>query len=298
MGEYDDILNIIAAEKTTVEEFKTKFTLSARTHIPRLENALKKEGLEKDEIKDRILKDCLQFWTRQTIMNALGDEYKDSVMQEQGRKGGEKRHEIVIDNTGNVGNSQNNDESPSLNIQASNAGDNDKDEIIAILTKKVESLQQHRNDKFDEIESLQRQLAQAEQQTDVDVAELQIKLSDEATARQNAEAELKRYRELLEKERDRIKELESSTTSPSNFTTASDLAKSNDDDDTSPVLRSTYKKTIGELNTRILELKDKLIPRNFKEIIEVRGQKLVLNITCANLVRIDADEQESRRLNQ
>jgi len=175
-----------------------------------------------------------------------------------------------------------------------------EEKIIEVQTSENDNPYEESQNKIDALiaETQEQQLKPIPDTMDIDIEELQIKLSDEATARQNAEAELKRYRELLEKERDRIKELESSTTSPSNFTTASDLAKSNDDDDTSPVLRSTYKKTIGELNTRILELKDKLIPRNFKEIIEVRGQKLVLNITCANLVRIDADEQESRRLNQ
>jgi len=274
MGEYDDILNIIAAEKTTVEEFKTKFTLSARTHIPRLENALKKEGLEKDEIKDRILKDCLQFWTRQTIMNALGDEYKDSVMQEQGRKGGEKRHEIVIDNTGNVGNSQNNDESPSLNIQAKNTTNDDKVSKIKETMKEIGI----------DTES---------------VEDLQIKLNDMQTTLENEKNERLQFQKLLDREREKVKELESiTTTSASHFTPASELSKKEEEDEDSSVIRSTYKKIIGDLNTRILELKDKLVTKNYKETIEIRGQAIVVNIKCSNLESIEVDEFASRKLNQ
>jgi hypothetical protein len=54
-----------------------------------LVEALKLESpqITNDDIKDRILKDFLQFWTRETIMDSLGNEYKDKVKQEAGQKG-------------------------------------------------------------------------------------------------------------------------------------------------------------------------------------------------------------------
>jgi len=169
-----------------------------------------------------------------------------------------------------------------------------EEKIIEVQTSENDNPYEESQDKLDELiaQTQEQQLKPIQ-----DIEDLQIQLNDAQTKLEQERTERIRITQLLDKERDRIKELESLT--PSNFTTASDLAKkTDDDDDTSPVLRSTYKKTIGELNTRILELKDKLVPQTIKKIIEVRGQRIALNITCTNLVRIDVDEQESKRLNQ
>ena len=104
MTKYDDCLALIENEHSYVESEKKKFKDKAKEWIPRLRDALKEEEISNADIKDRILKDCLQHWTRETIMNNLGEEFKD----EQKIKAGKKRAEIAITNEGNPEN--NNDE--------------------------------------------------------------------------------------------------------------------------------------------------------------------------------------------
>ena len=66
---------------------------SAKHWIPRLCEALGKENPEMtpDDIRDTVKKDCISIWQRDTITDALPDEYKDKTRQEVGRKGRQKQ---------------------------------------------------------------------------------------------------------------------------------------------------------------------------------------------------------------
>jgi len=81
LSTYDELKSEIVYEALRFQE-------SAKTRIPLLVEALKNENpkITNEDVKDRILKDFLQFWTRETIMNALGDDYKDKAKQEAAQK--------------------------------------------------------------------------------------------------------------------------------------------------------------------------------------------------------------------
>lgn len=96
MTKYDDCLALIENEHNYVETEKKKFKDKAKEWVPRLRDALKEEKMSNDDIKDRILKDCLQHWTRETIMNNLGEEFKDEKFIEAGKKGVKKKEEIAL----------------------------------------------------------------------------------------------------------------------------------------------------------------------------------------------------------
>jgi len=119
----------------------------------------------------------------------------------------------------------------------------EKDELISQLEKKIETYQKHRDDKFEELESLQRQLKQSQDQNEYysniirkyedtddesDNEDLQIKLNDLQTALENEKNERLQFQKLLDREREKVKELESittTTTSTSHFTPASELSQ-------------------------------------------------------------------------
>ena len=54
-----------------------------------------------DDIRNTVKKDCISIWQKDTITNALPDEYKDKTRQEIGRKGRQKQlaQEIVSGST-------------------------------------------------------------------------------------------------------------------------------------------------------------------------------------------------------
>ena len=55
--------------------------------IPQLCLALKEENsnISNDDIRDRVMKDCISIWQKDTIRKALPDEYKDKQKQEAAR---------------------------------------------------------------------------------------------------------------------------------------------------------------------------------------------------------------------
>jgi hypothetical protein len=57
---------------------------SAIYWIPQLCLALKEENsnISNEDIRDRVMKDCISIWQKDTIRNALPDEYKDKQKQE------------------------------------------------------------------------------------------------------------------------------------------------------------------------------------------------------------------------
>jgi hypothetical protein len=60
---------------------------SAKYWIPQLCQALKEENsnLSNEDIRDRVVKDCISIWQKDTIRDALPDEYKDKQKQEAAR---------------------------------------------------------------------------------------------------------------------------------------------------------------------------------------------------------------------
>ena len=73
---YDEILTEIKNEHSTcIKEFN-KFIASSKTKIPLLAEELRKETIDgmklsNDDIRDRIMKDCLVYWEKWTIIHAL-----------------------------------------------------------------------------------------------------------------------------------------------------------------------------------------------------------------------------------
>ena len=61
---------------------------SAKYWIPQLCQALKEENsnLSNEDIRDRVMKDCISTWQKDTIRDALPDEYKDKLRSELGKK--------------------------------------------------------------------------------------------------------------------------------------------------------------------------------------------------------------------
>jgi hypothetical protein len=95
MSRYDDFL------KQLKEDHKT----TAKMAIKRLYLLLKEDdpNLSKDDMYDRILKDCLVIWARATVIENMPDELKDSERQEAGRRGAEAKKKLLhVTNDGNV----------------------------------------------------------------------------------------------------------------------------------------------------------------------------------------------------
>ena len=94
MSKYDDFL----------EELKRNHNTTVKSSISKLYELLKEEdpNLSRDDMYDRIMKDCLEIWRKQTILNNMIDELKDPERQEAGKRGIEKRREISVTNNGSV----------------------------------------------------------------------------------------------------------------------------------------------------------------------------------------------------
>lgn len=87
-----------------LEELKRNHNMTAKSAIARLHELLKQEdkNLSKDDIYDRILKDLLVIWARETIVKNMPDELKDRERQHSGKKGAEKKKELIVTNIGSV----------------------------------------------------------------------------------------------------------------------------------------------------------------------------------------------------
>ena len=71
-----------------LKQLKEDHKTTAKMAIKRLYLLLKEEdpNLSKDDMYDRILKDCLVIWARATVIENMPDELKDSERQEAGRR--------------------------------------------------------------------------------------------------------------------------------------------------------------------------------------------------------------------
>lgn len=81
MKEYDRLL-----QQATQEEERHRAV--AKTIIPLMYAALRDEepNMTPQDARERIEKDCVGFWSRRTILDALPDEAKDPIKQRAGRK--------------------------------------------------------------------------------------------------------------------------------------------------------------------------------------------------------------------
>jgi hypothetical protein len=91
-------------------------TTTAKEYIPKLWKALKNENpnLSREDLRQRIERDCLEFWSERTLLEMLPDEAKDTEKQKIGRLGrkikisaavsaaplASNRKEIVMDTAG------------------------------------------------------------------------------------------------------------------------------------------------------------------------------------------------------
>jgi hypothetical protein len=113
LTEYDKLLEDIRAK---AEAFKS----AAREYIPKMYQALRDENpdITPEDARDRIEKDCINIWSKRTILDALPDEAKDLEKQKAGRlsqkeansaavsaaplsTNKKKQEEIIIDTEGN-----------------------------------------------------------------------------------------------------------------------------------------------------------------------------------------------------
>jgi hypothetical protein len=87
LDEYD----VLLTEATTKAE---AWRATAKDYVPRMYAALRSENsnLSRLDAKDRIQKDCINIWSRRTILDALPDEAKDPEKQKSGRLGQKKRN--------------------------------------------------------------------------------------------------------------------------------------------------------------------------------------------------------------
>jgi hypothetical protein len=112
LTEYDKLLNEARAK---TEAFSK---LTAKEHIPKMYWALRNENqnLIPEDARDRIEKDCMNIWSKRTILDVLPDEAKDLEKQKAGRLSQKeansaavsaaplstkKQEEVIIDTQGN-----------------------------------------------------------------------------------------------------------------------------------------------------------------------------------------------------
>jgi hypothetical protein len=81
MSKYNNLLKEI---RTKAEGF---FISTAKEYIPKMYQALRNENpnLTPEGARDRIEKDCVDIWSKRTILDALPDEAKDLEKQKAGR---------------------------------------------------------------------------------------------------------------------------------------------------------------------------------------------------------------------
>lgn len=190
MTEYDELLTEVKAK---AEAFRS----SAKEYIPKMYSALRNENqnISPSDARDRIEKDCVGFWSRRTIIDALPDEAKDSKKQESGRLGGkkhksaalsaapnklDKRRQIMVDTSGSSSQSQepscyerSDKEEPQLDIASQNNRAESKDES--------QSQRDHPSSQLEkEVQQLKQQIISLQEQHSLDANKIK-ELETEST---------------------------------------------------------------------------------------------------------------------
>jgi hypothetical protein len=93
MSRYDELLSQLSASVTSAGEY-----------IPLMCDALKEEKLSKEDIRDKVMKDCLAAGlARGTVTNNMPEEYKDEQKVKAGKKGAAtKKDKIQIHTDGST----------------------------------------------------------------------------------------------------------------------------------------------------------------------------------------------------
>jgi hypothetical protein len=79
MGKYDELLAGVKIDYSNAIKWIRRFADSSKIKIPQLCEALREEQdkdgikLSNEDIRDRIMKDCLEFWQKSTIYDAFPD---------------------------------------------------------------------------------------------------------------------------------------------------------------------------------------------------------------------------------
>jgi hypothetical protein len=84
----------MSQEDLTYDQLLSQARGTAKYWIPRLCGALRRENpnYSNYNIKEIVMKDCIEIWQKATIRDALPDEYKDKLRQELGREGNKVRY--------------------------------------------------------------------------------------------------------------------------------------------------------------------------------------------------------------
>lgn len=84
----------MSQEDLTYDRLLSQARGTAKYWIPRLCGALRRENpnYSNYNIKEIVMKDCIEIWQKATIRDALPDEYKDKLRQELGREGNKVRY--------------------------------------------------------------------------------------------------------------------------------------------------------------------------------------------------------------
>jgi hypothetical protein len=84
----------MSQEDLTYDQLLSQARGTAKYWIPRLCGALRSENpnYSNYNIKEIVMKDCIEIWQKATIRDALPDEYKDKLRQELGREGNKVRY--------------------------------------------------------------------------------------------------------------------------------------------------------------------------------------------------------------
>ena len=91
MAEYDELLE-------QVHNIGTAHRSKARQYIPKMYWALRNENsnLTPEDARDRIETDCVDIWSKRTILDALPDEAKDLEKQKAGRLSQKKANSAAV----------------------------------------------------------------------------------------------------------------------------------------------------------------------------------------------------------
>jgi hypothetical protein len=144
---------------------------SAKELIPKLCAALKRENpnYSNYDIREIVMKDCIEIWQKGTIKNALPDEYKEKVRQEQGKLG---RQEQLTQGGGQVSefadSSENGNNQPtstwaksgSSGQKGANSEDFDKmnrGQDVITYSERMKKLENRLNEQEVELEIVKRQ---------------------------------------------------------------------------------------------------------------------------------------------
>jgi hypothetical protein len=156
-----------------LEQAREAGASTARTWIPKLCQALREEdkNLSKEDIRDRVEKDCAYIWSKSTIRTYIPGEFKDLQKQEAGRKGREKQLEETIPAVGVPETGTENSSVPSKVLESESFEDTDRGPDVKpasqIINKLQNELKSVRTKLEAQLEEEKRKVALLQEQQDV-----------------------------------------------------------------------------------------------------------------------------------